>query len=67
MLIQAFDEEDGDMALKALNSPFIKHMDIEYSKLARSLPVPKCNQVGKVWAEADGCMPFFKEINYDEM
>ncbi|KAK8737101.1 hypothetical protein OTU49_004803, partial [Cherax quadricarinatus] len=43
MLIQAFDEEDGDMALKALNSSFIKHMDVEYAKLARSLPVPKCS------------------------
>lgn len=45
MLIQAYDEEDGDMAVKALNCPFIKHMDVEYAKLARSLPVPKCSQV----------------------
>ncbi|XP_064102174.1 gamma-soluble NSF attachment protein-like isoform X2 [Macrobrachium nipponense] len=47
MLIQAFDEEDGDMARKALNSPFIKHMDVEYAKLARSLPVPKSSQEKK--------------------
>lgn len=47
MLIQAYDEEDGDMAVRALNSPFIRHMDVEYSKLARSLPVPKCSQVRK--------------------
>lgn len=48
MLIQAFDEEDGDMARKALNSPFIKHMDVEYAKLARSLPIPKTSQVRKI-------------------
>ncbi|XP_068212502.1 gamma-soluble NSF attachment protein-like [Palaemon carinicauda] len=47
MLIQAFDEEDGDMARKALNSSFIKHMDVEYAKLARSLPVPKSSQEKK--------------------
>lgn len=40
-LLQGFDEEDPDMAARALNSSFIKHMDIEYAKLARSLPLPK--------------------------
>lgn len=41
MLLQAFDEEDADMAKKALNTPFIKHMDVEYSILARDLPLPE--------------------------
>ena len=45
MLIQGYDEEDRDMALTALNCPFIKHMDVEYAKLARSLAVPKASQV----------------------
>ncbi|KAK9500771.1 hypothetical protein O3M35_001969 [Rhynocoris fuscipes] len=40
-LLQAFDEEDPDDAKHALNSPFIKHMDIEYARLARDLPLPK--------------------------
>jgi gamma-soluble NSF attachment protein len=40
-LLQGFDEEDPDMAARALNSSFIKHMDIEYAKLARCLPLPK--------------------------
>ncbi|XP_076057010.1 gamma Soluble NSF attachment protein 1 [Oratosquilla oratoria] len=40
-LLEAYDEDDGDQARKALNSPFIKHMDIEYAKLARDLQVPK--------------------------
>nr|XP_018904161.1 PREDICTED: gamma-soluble NSF attachment protein-like [Bemisia tabaci] len=40
-LIQAYDEEDPDAARAALNSPFIKHMDVEYARLARDLPLPK--------------------------
>lgn len=41
MLLQAFDDEDPDLAKRALSSPFIKHMDIEYARLARDLPLPK--------------------------
>lgn len=41
MLLQAYDDEDPDMAKQALNSPFIKHMDIEYARLARDLQLPK--------------------------
>uniref|UniRef100_A0A8D9BLD3 Gamma-soluble NSF attachment protein n=1 Tax=Cacopsylla melanoneura TaxID=428564 RepID=A0A8D9BLD3_9HEMI len=39
-LLQSFDEEDGEGARAALNDPFIKHMDVEYSRLARDLPLP---------------------------
>ncbi|PSN48741.1 Gamma-soluble NSF attachment protein [Blattella germanica] len=41
MLLQAFDEEDPRGARSALNSPFIKHMDVEYARLARDLPLPE--------------------------
>ncbi|KAG8037991.1 hypothetical protein G9C98_006316 [Cotesia typhae] len=41
MLLQAYDNEDANAARAALNSPFIKHMDIEYAKLARGLPLPQ--------------------------
>lgn len=41
MLLQAYDNEDADSARAALNSPFIKHMDTEYAKLARGLPLPQ--------------------------
>lgn len=41
MLLQAYDNEDADSARSALNSPFIKHMDVEYAKLARCLPLPQ--------------------------
>uniref|UniRef100_A0A1L8DVL9 Gamma-soluble NSF attachment protein n=1 Tax=Nyssomyia neivai TaxID=330878 RepID=A0A1L8DVL9_9DIPT len=40
MLLQGFDDEDPDLARRALMSPFIRHMDVEYSKLARDLPLP---------------------------
>lgn len=40
-LLQAFDDEDSDAARQALNSPFIKHMDVEYARLARDLPLPQ--------------------------
>ncbi|XP_022904793.1 gamma-soluble NSF attachment protein-like [Onthophagus taurus] len=41
MLLQAYDEEDPDAARQALNNPFIKHMDVEYSILARDMPLPE--------------------------
>ncbi|XP_029661979.1 gamma-soluble NSF attachment protein-like [Formica exsecta] len=41
MLLQAYDNEDANAARAALNSPFIKHMDVEYAKLARGLALPQ--------------------------
>ncbi|CAD1477230.1 unnamed protein product, partial [Heterotrigona itama] len=41
MLLQAYDNEDAEAARAALNNPFIKHMDVEYAKLARGLPLPQ--------------------------
>lgn len=38
---QAYDDEDPDLAKQALASPFIKHMDVEYARLARDLQLPK--------------------------
>uniref|UniRef100_A0A146LWN8 Gamma-soluble NSF attachment protein n=1 Tax=Lygus hesperus TaxID=30085 RepID=A0A146LWN8_LYGHE len=46
MLLQAYDEEEPEQARRALNSPFIKHMDVEYARLARDLPLPECTVVG---------------------
>ncbi|XP_046810792.1 gamma-soluble NSF attachment protein isoform X2 [Lucilia cuprina] len=40
-LLQAYDDEDPETAQMALNSPFIKHMDVEYAKLARQIPLPQ--------------------------
>ncbi|XP_017763786.1 PREDICTED: gamma-soluble NSF attachment protein-like [Eufriesea mexicana] len=41
ILLQAYDNEDADAARAALNNPFIKHMDVEYAKLARGLRLPQ--------------------------
>lgn len=41
MLLQAYDEEDPENAKRALNNPFIKHMDVEYAILARDMPLPE--------------------------
>lgn len=45
MLLQGFDEEDSDTVKSALNSPFIKHMDVEFARLARELPLPQPTNV----------------------
>ncbi|CAH2007336.1 unnamed protein product [Acanthoscelides obtectus] len=42
-LLQAYDEEDPEGAKRALNSPFIKHMDVEYAILARDMPLPEAS------------------------
>lgn len=40
-LLQAYDDEDPDLARRALASPFIRHMDVEYARLSRELKLPK--------------------------
>ncbi|XP_046977147.1 gamma-soluble NSF attachment protein [Vanessa cardui] len=40
-LLQAYDEEDRDSAKKALSSPFIRSMDVEYARLASTIPLPE--------------------------
>ncbi|CAL4138930.1 unnamed protein product, partial [Meganyctiphanes norvegica] len=46
-IIQAYDEDDGDLAVKALYSPFITHMDVEYAKLARCIRTPQTSKQKK--------------------
>lgn len=38
---QAYDDEDPDAAASALRDPFIRHMDVEYARLSKILPLPK--------------------------
>ncbi|XP_026760838.1 gamma-soluble NSF attachment protein-like [Galleria mellonella] len=40
-LLQAYDEEDRDSAKRALASPFIRNMDVEYARLATTIPLPE--------------------------
>ncbi|XP_018018272.1 gamma-soluble NSF attachment protein [Hyalella azteca] len=39
-LLEAFDEQDGEAARRLLRAPFIRSMDVEYSKLARDMDTP---------------------------
>ncbi|EDW61108.1 gamma-soluble NSF attachment protein [Drosophila virilis] len=52
-LLQAFDEEDGELAARMLASPFIRHMDVEYAILAKNIPLPKGLEVAKKSVAAD--------------
>lgn len=36
-LLEGYDQGDSEQMNRALNSPFIKHMDVEFARLARSL------------------------------
>lgn len=59
MLLQAYDNEDTDAARSALNSPFIKHMDVEYAKLARGLSLPQqVYAVSPVGVRANAAEPY---------
>ncbi|VVC86324.1 gamma-soluble NSF attachment protein [Leptidea sinapis] len=40
-LLQAYDEEDRESAKRALASPFIRSMDVEYARLAGSIQLPE--------------------------
>ncbi|XP_026314401.1 gamma-soluble NSF attachment protein-like isoform X2 [Hyposmocoma kahamanoa] len=39
--LQAFDEEDREAAQRALSSPFIRSMDVDYARLATKIPLPQ--------------------------
>ncbi|CAK1553961.1 unnamed protein product [Leptosia nina] len=41
LLLQAYDEEDRESAKRALASPFIRSMDVEYARLAGTIPLPE--------------------------
>ncbi|KAM8711953.1 hypothetical protein ACLKA7_012464 [Drosophila subpalustris] len=40
-LLQAFDDEDPELAARMLHAPFIRHMDVEYAILSKNIPLPK--------------------------
>lgn len=40
-LLAAYDEEDRESAKRALANPFIRHMDVEYARLATTVPLPE--------------------------
>lgn len=38
---QSYDDEDWESVQQALSSPFIKHMDVDYARLANAVPLPE--------------------------
>ena len=63
MLLQGFDEEDSDTVNRALNSSFIKHMDIEYARLARELPLPQPTTVAPKATVRENAAPSYVSPN----
>ncbi|KAK3916984.1 Gamma-soluble NSF attachment protein [Frankliniella fusca] len=63
MLLQGFDEEDSDTVKRALNSPFIKHMDVEYARLARELPLPQPTAVAPKATVRENAAPSYVSPN----
>ncbi|XP_016990353.1 gamma-soluble NSF attachment protein [Drosophila rhopaloa] len=52
-LLQAFDDEDPELAARMLASPFIRHMDVEYAILSKNIPLPQGIQVEKKAGDND--------------
>ncbi|XP_034475971.1 gamma-soluble NSF attachment protein-like [Drosophila innubila] len=46
-LLQAFDDEDPELAARMLHAPFIRHMDVEYAILSKNIPLPKGIEIQK--------------------
>lgn len=63
VVFQAFDDEDAEAAKQALSSPFIKHMDIEYTWLARDLPLPKGTITAPKASVIENAAPSYKSPN----
>ncbi|XP_017013400.2 gamma-soluble NSF attachment protein [Drosophila takahashii] len=60
-LLQAFDDEDPELAARMLASPFIRHMDVEYAILSKNIPLPQGIQLEKKSSDNAGV-----ETNNDE-
>ncbi|KOB68245.1 Gamma-soluble nsf attachment protein [Operophtera brumata] len=41
MLLQGMDENDSELVKRALGAPFIRSMDVEYARLAATIPLPQ--------------------------
>lgn len=57
IFLQAYDDEDPDAAARALRDPFIRHMDVEFARLATILPLPKGVSIDQTPASSATCAP----------
>jgi len=56
-LLQGYDEEDPELAQRALNSSFIKHMDVDFARLAKSLKLPEATEMVNPTAATADTLP----------
>lgn len=66
-LLQAYDEEDPEAAKRALNSPFIKHMDVEYAILARDMPLPEGMPAPPIASVRENAAPSYESAKKKEV
>ncbi|CAF4743943.1 unnamed protein product [Pieris macdunnoughi] len=66
MLLQAYDEEDRDAAKRALASPFIRSMDVEYARLAGTIPLPEGIEPVPKAAVRENAAPSYVSVNIGE-
>lgn len=62
-LLQAFDDEDPELAARMLASPFIRHMDVEYAILSKNIPLPKGLQVEKKPGDNAGNVSILNQVS----
>jgi tetratricopeptide (TPR) repeat protein len=55
-LLEGYDQGDSEQLNRALNSPFIKHMDVEYARIARSLLVTETEETSKSKKQESGAV-----------
>ncbi|XP_053624073.1 gamma-soluble NSF attachment protein-like isoform X2 [Plodia interpunctella] len=58
-LLQAYDEEDRESAKRALASPFIRNMDVEYARLATTIPLPEGIELAPKAAVRENAAPSY--------
>lgn len=66
-LLQAYDEEDRESAKKALSSPFIRSMDVEYARLAGTIPLPEGIEPAPKASVRENAAPSYVSANATSM
>lgn len=56
-IVNAYSDHDSAQILKMLNSPFIKHMDVEFAILAKSL--------AEKWIVEPVCYNYYCYMSYN--
>uniref|UniRef100_A0A2A4JAT7 Gamma-soluble NSF attachment protein n=1 Tax=Heliothis virescens TaxID=7102 RepID=A0A2A4JAT7_HELVI len=62
-ILQAYDEEDRESAKRALASPFIRNMDVEYARLAATVPLPEAMEPAPRASVRENAAPSYVSAN----